>query len=159
MAAQTSRAGAGTVQTTQPIVDLARGNNEEEKKDKDSGGGKGGEKGKGNGKGNGKGRAREEEAGTEGREGFEGDGWEEGEVERGMLNALVELGHLEMLLHQVLLVQYFVVVCYVDGVVVVVKHGVRLNYKSHRCVQLLRLKPTAAHQTLRGSNFVLFLRL
>lgn len=34
-------------------------------------------------------------------EGFEGDEWEEGEVERGMLHALVELGHLEMLLHQV----------------------------------------------------------
>lgn len=33
--------------------------------------------------------------------GFEGDEWEEGEVERGMLHALVELGHLEMLLHQV----------------------------------------------------------
>lgn len=33
--------------------------------------------------------------------GFEGDEWEEGEVERGMLHAFVELGHLEMLLHQV----------------------------------------------------------
>lgn len=33
--------------------------------------------------------------------GFEGDDWEEGEVERGMLHAFVELGHLEMLLHQV----------------------------------------------------------
>lgn len=49
----------------------------------------------------------EEEGGTgdgagEGEsEGFEGDEWEEGEVERGMLHALVELGHLEMLLHQV----------------------------------------------------------
>lgn len=32
--------------------------------------------------------------------GFEGDEWEEGEVERGMLHAFVELGHLEMLLHQ-----------------------------------------------------------
>lgn len=32
---------------------------------------------------------------------FEDDEWEEGEVERGMLHALVELGHLEMLLHQV----------------------------------------------------------
>lgn len=38
----------------------------------------------------------------EAKEGFEGDQWEEGEVERGMLNGLVELGHLEMLLHQVL---------------------------------------------------------
>lgn len=40
--------------------------------------------------------------GEEAKEGFEGDDWEEGEVERGMLNGLVELGHLEMLLHQVL---------------------------------------------------------
>lgn len=40
-------------------------------------------------------------AGQDGGNGFEGDEWQEGEVERGMLHALVELGHLEMLLHQV----------------------------------------------------------
>lgn len=87
MAAKTPKA-AGKVETTQPIVDLAR---DEDEEDKDGGGDKVDKKGKG--------KEREEEA--DGREGFEGDGWEEGEVERGMLHALVELGNLEMLLHQV----------------------------------------------------------
>ena len=46
----------------------------------------------------------QEEDGGDGFEGdFKGNEWEEGEVERGMLHALAELGHLEMLLHQVLL--------------------------------------------------------
>lgn len=86
------------VETTQPIVDLARDDNGE---DENTG------KGKGKG-GAGKAKGRDEDGEAEGREGFEGDGWEEGEVERGMLHALVELGHLEMLLHQVR-------VCYIPG--------------------------------------------
>lgn len=34
-------------------------------------------------------------------DGFDGDDWEDGEVERGVLHSLAELGHLDMLLHQV----------------------------------------------------------
>lgn len=81
MATQTPKA-MGKVEATQPIIDLPRD------EDKD------GERGK-----VGKYSKREEEAAR--REGFQGDVWEEGEVERGMLHALVELGNLEMLLHQV----------------------------------------------------------
>lgn len=97
MAAQSWKRGPAekAVETTQPIVVLARGNADE---DEDEDENKGNCKGRG---GTQMGRGKEEEGEAEGREGFEGDGWEEGEVERGMLHALVELGHLEMLLHQV----------------------------------------------------------
>lgn len=88
MAARTPKI-AGNVEATQPVIDLARGADEGDKKD--GGGDKVGKNGKG---------GEEEPGGREDKD-FEGDAWEEGEVERGMLHALVELGNLEMLLHQV----------------------------------------------------------
>lgn len=104
MGAQASKAAAaaaaGTVETTQRIVDLATDDDNNDR------GTAGKERGKEKGvrEGGEEVDEEEEEDGAEAEvrgEGFEGDGWEEGEVERGMLHALVELGHLEMLLHQV----------------------------------------------------------
>lgn len=79
-------------EATQPIVDLAAGGGHHsttvlERGDEDDGDAEDQE-------------GRGEGAEDEGRQGLEGNEWEEGEVERGMLHALVELGHLEMLLHQ-----------------------------------------------------------
>lgn len=88
MAARTPKA-VGDVKATQPIVDFATIEDEEDKK------GCGGDKTDKNAKG-----GEEQPDGREDKD-FEGDAWEEGEVERGMLHALVELGNLEMLLHQV----------------------------------------------------------
>lgn len=105
-------AAVDSVEKTQRIVDLATDDDvDDAMAAKDSGKSTAGKK-RGKGKGAREDEEEEEEEKeededaaereAEGRgEGFEGDGWEEGEVERGMLHVLVELGHLEMLLHQV----------------------------------------------------------
>lgn len=110
--ATAAAAAPNSVEKTQRIVDLATDDDQENSmvaKDNDSGKDTVGKR-KGKGKQGAREKATDEEdraeaepeAEAEGRgDGFEGDGWEEGEVERGMLHALVELGHLEMLLHQV----------------------------------------------------------
>lgn len=91
MAAQTPKT-ADIVEATQPIIDLARDDHEGGKVRKGGGGDEAGKDAK---------SAQEEEEEADGRDGSVGDAWEEGEVERGMLHALVELGNLEMLIHQV----------------------------------------------------------
>lgn len=102
--ASSAAVSGGTLERTQRIVDLAGDDEEddgsEDQRNEEAAGGGGGGKMKGE---DGDGDGDEEGCGEgEGEgEGFEGNGWEEGEVEWGMLHALVELGHLEMLLHQV----------------------------------------------------------